>query len=246
VAAPVVAEAPVVRPRRRFKLRFVVLPVLLIVLAVGAYYGYNAYHESTLYVSTENAQLTGQPVQVGSMNAGRVDVVYAKVGRPVKKGDSLAQIALPSQVGTTQNGAARMAFTGDADSHVDVEAPFDGVVISVPVAVGSTVAVAQAVAVVMDPHRVWVNANIEETNISKVQVGQPVIVHVDAADTDVIGRVEAITPATAASFSLLPSSNASGNFNKVTQLVPVRVAVDLADQPALLGSSVEVKIRVAD
>jgi multidrug resistance efflux pump len=222
------------------------LPILLIVLAVGGYFGYNAYRESQLYVSTDNAQVTGQPVQVGSINAGRIDNVYAKVGRPVKKGDPLAQVALPSQIGTAQNGAPRMAFTGDADTHVDVEAPFDGVVVSIPVAVGSTVAAGQAVAVIMDPNRVWVNANVEETNVTRVQVGQPVLVHLDATNSDVIGRVEAITPATAASFSLFPSSNASGNFNKVTQLVPVRIAVDLAGQPALLGSSVEVKIRVAD
>jgi multidrug resistance efflux pump len=90
-----------------------------------------------------------------------------------------------------------------------------------------------------------VNANIEETSINRVRVGQEVQVHVDALNADVPGRVEAITPATAASQSILPPSNASGNFNKVTQLVPVRISVNLGSQPTLLGTSVEVKIRVA-
>ena len=69
--------------------------------------------------------------------------------------------------------------------------------------------------------------------------------HVDALNQDVAGRVESITPATAGTFSLLPTSNTSGNFTKVTQLVPVRISVNLGNQPVLLGSSAEVKIRVA-
>ena len=83
----------------------------------------------------------------------------------------------------------------------------------------------------------WVNANIEETNIGRLKVGQPVIVHVDALNADIPGRVEAVTPATANIFSLLPSSNASGNFTKVIQLVPVRVSVNLGNQPMLLGAN---------
>jgi len=62
----------------------------------------------------------------------------------------------------------------------------------------------------------------------------------------VMGKVEAVTPATAGVFSILPASNTSGNFTKVTQLVPVRVSVNLGNQPLLLGANVEVKIRVAN
>ena len=62
----------------------------------------------------------------------------------------------------------------------------------------------------------------------------------------VVFRVDAITPATASSFSPLPTNNSSGTFTKVTQLIPVRIAVELGNRPALLGTSVEVKIRVAD
>ncbi|MBV9354930.1 MAG: HlyD family secretion protein, partial [Chloroflexi bacterium] len=76
--------------------------------------------------------------------------------------------------------------------------------------------------------------------------GQSVTVHVDALNADVPGRVESITPATAATFSIIPTQNASGNFNKVTQLVPVRISLNLGNEPTLLGSSVEVKIKVAD
>jgi multidrug resistance efflux pump len=108
------------------------------------------------------------------------------------------------------------------------------------------VAAGQTIVSIVDPSRLWVSANIDETSIDRIRVGQPVDVHVDALNTNVAGRVEAITPATASSFSPLPSTNSSGTFTKVTQLIPVRVAVDLGNRPALLGTSVEVKIKVSD
>ena len=79
---------------------------------------------------------------------------------------------------------------------------------------------------------------------SREDVPQPK--QLDALHTTVPGRVEAITPATAAIFSLLPANSTSGSFTKVTQLVPVRIAVNLGNQPFLLGANVETKIGVAD
>jgi multidrug resistance efflux pump len=241
-AEPVVLETP---PRRR-RLARIVLPIVLLALIVAAVFGYNAWRNSQLYVSTDNAQITGQPVQVGSMNAGRVDAVNPTVGSLVHRGDVLATVALPSQTGTGQSGAPIMGFLGASDTHVNVTAPMDGVVIATPVAAGSTVQAGQAIVTLIDPSQLWVNANVDETDFNRLKVGQSVTVHVDALGTDVPGRVEAITPATAATFSLLPTQNASGNFNKVTQLVPVRISLNLGNQPTLLGSSVEVKISVAE
>ncbi len=103
----------------------------------------------------------------------------------------------------------------------------------------------QAIVTLVDPSQLYVNANIEEAKVERIKQGQAVIVHVDALNADVPGRVQAVTPATAASFSLLPMSNASGNFNKVSQLVPVRISLLDASHAALLGTSVEVKIKVA-
>jgi HlyD family secretion protein len=250
VAAPSVAAAPEEVPARRrrpaFLNRRVLLPVLLIVLLVIGFVGFNAWRDSMLYVSTENAQLSGQPVQVGAMNAGKVDSIIPGIGASVHKGDVIAQVALPSQVGMGQSGQPKMGFLGAGDTHVDVQAPVDGIVIAEPVAVGATVAAGQPIVSIVDPSALYVNANIEETNIARVHVGQPVIVHVDALGADIPGKVEAVTPATAGTFSILPSSNTSGNFTKVTQLVPVRISVNLGNQPLLVGANVEVKIRVAE
>jgi multidrug resistance efflux pump len=224
--------------------RRIVLPILGALIVAGLLFIANVYRNSLLYVTTDNAQLTGQPVQVGAMNAGRVATINASIGMAVRKGDVLAQVELPSQVGTVQNGTPKMDFLGPADTRVDVAAPIDGVVIAIPSAIGGTVAAGQPVVTLSDPSQVWVNANVDETKVGRLRLGQIVDVHVDALHTTVPGRVEAITPATAAIFSLLPANSTSGSFTKVTQLVPVRIAVDLGNQPALIGSSVEVKIHV--
>lgn len=245
VASPVL---PAPAPRRRPALftRRVLLPVLIVVLVVVGVFVFNGYREGQLYVSTENAQLTGQPVQVGAMNAGRVESITPTIGAAVHKGDVIAQVALPSQMGMGQNGQPKMGFLGAGDTRVDVQAPFDGIIIAEPVAIGATVAAGQPIVSIVDPTQLWVVANIEETNIGRVKIGQQVMVHVDALGVDIPGKVDAVTPATANTFSMLPSSNASGNFTKVTQLVPVRISVNLGNQPLLLGANVEVKIRVAN
>jgi multidrug resistance efflux pump len=218
----------------------------VVVLTIVAAVGFNAYRDGLRFVSTENAQLTGQLVQVGALHAGKVEAIFPTIGDSVRKGDVVAQVALPSQVGSSQSGQPRVDFLGAGDTRVDVRAPFDGVIIATPAAVGSTVAAGQAIVTMVDPSQLWVNANIEETNIARVKVGQPVQVHVDALGTEVPGRVEVVTPATSSTFSMLPTSNASGNFTKVTQLVPVRISVNLGNRPMLLGANVGVKIRVAD
>ena len=247
-APPIADEAPAPAPRRRprFLNRRVLLPIGAIILLAIALLAFNAWRESVTYVSTDNAQLSGQPVQVGSMNAGKVDAIMPSIGAAVHKGDVVAQVALPSQVGMAQSGQPKLGFLGPGDTHVDVQAPIDGVVIAEPVALGSNVAAGSPIISIVDPSQMYVTANIEETNIARVKVGQPVTVHVDALGTDVPGKVEAVTPATAGVFSILPSQNTSGNFTKVTQLVPVRISVNLGNQPTLLGANVEVKIKVAD
>jgi membrane fusion protein (multidrug efflux system) len=73
---------------------------------------------------------------------------------------------------------------------------------------------------------IWVTANFKETQLDDIRVGQPVEFDVDAYDGCVAeGRVESLSGATGARFSLLPPDNATGNFTKVVQRVPVRIAV---------------------
>jgi len=96
------------------------------------------------------------------------------------------------------------------------------------------------------PDRIWVVANMKEGQMQKVRVGQPVTLTVDALGKDVIrGRVERVAPATGSEFSVIKPDNATGNFTKVAQRIPVRIAIDpgqpLAERLSP-GMSVEAKI----
>ena len=187
--------------------------------------GYRYWYESTYFVSTDNASVTGDLVQVGSLNAGRIVATRVDVGAdgPRRARRSPWWRCRRRSAGTAQGAGPRMGVTGNADTLVSVYAPLTGIVAARTGYVGGTVAAGQPIYALVDPTQVWVRANIEESSAWRVAVGQPVEVHVDALNRDFSGRVDAITPASAATFSLLPSSNASGNFTKVTQYVPVKI-----------------------
>ena len=93
----------------------------------------------------------------------------------------------------------------------------------------------------------WVTANYRETQIDRMQIGQPADVHVDAIDRDYRGKIESFAGATGSRYSLLPPENASGNYVKVVQRIPVRIRLD-PNQPDVdrlrPGMSVEPKVRV--
>ena len=113
----------------------------------------------------------------------------------------------------------------DLDATV-LRAPFDGTVGNLSVAAGDLVAPGKRLLAVVPLASVYVEANFKETQIAELAPGTAVHMHFDAfPDRDVIGRVEGIAPASGAQFSLLPPENATGNFTKVVQRVPVRIAV---------------------
>ncbi len=234
------------KPGGRQLPRKLLLPLLLILVVGAADVGYRYWETAEYYVSTDNAQVAGNLVQVGSMNAGRVDSMTVDVGDKVQQGQVIATVLLPTTVSTTQSGTPRLDFVGSENQRAEIKASISGVVVARQANVGDTVAMGQPIVTVVDPSKLWVQAQIEETKVGRVQAGQPVEVKVDSLGKTLPGRVVAISRASSASFSLLPSSNASGNFTKVTQLVPVKVSVDYGDQPLVLGSSVEVSIRVLD
>ncbi|MCO8165080.1 HlyD family secretion protein [Pseudomonas sp. 21LCFQ010] len=111
-----------------------------------------------------------------------------------------------------------------------ITAPRDGQLGQIGVRLGAYVnSGAQLMALV--PDTLWVIANMKETQMAHVRLGQPVSFTVDALDHQKLsGKVERISPATGSEFSLLPADNATGNFVKIAQRIPVRISVD-ADQP---------------
>ncbi|HEX2731449.1 MAG TPA: HlyD family secretion protein [Polyangiaceae bacterium] len=134
-------------------------------------------------------------------------------------------------------------------SYTKIYAPHAGIVSKRSVAVGQLVAQGQTVVVVVpdahDTDAVWVTGNFKETQLADMRVGQPATLTIDAYGREVHGHVESFSGATGARFALLPPDNATGNFTKVVQRVPVRVKLDDVPPDVLLipGLSVDLTIN---
>jgi membrane fusion protein (multidrug efflux system) len=136
--------------------------------------------------------------------------------------------------------------------HAVVRAPFDGTVTEVDslqpgtlvISALSSFSTTSAVGLVAD-HNTWVEANMKETDLTHVHIGNPVAVTIDTyPDRTWHGWVDSISPATGSAFSVLPSENASGNWVKITQRVTVRIKLNMkpSDPPLRAGMSTYVTI----
>ncbi len=126
-----------------------------------------------------------------------------------------------------------------------IRSPVTGVVDKTFVDVGEFVTPGQRLAVVHDPANIWVEANIKETQIRKLALGLPVEIFIDAFPGDTFsGEIISIGHSTTGSFALLPNPNPSGNFTKITQRLPVRIAIAQREQKLRPGMMVEVRIDV--
>ena len=130
--------------------------------------------------------------------------------------------------------------------YATITAPTDGVVAKRSVEPGSLVQVGQQLMSIVPEREVWVTANLKETQLDDLAIGDPVSFTVDAYDDRTFhGRVASVSPATGARFALLPPDNATGNFTKVVQRVPVRIDVTEppdTTRPLRPGMSVDVTI----
>jgi membrane fusion protein (multidrug efflux system) len=116
-----------------------------------------------------------------------------------------------------------------------VKAPAPGIVSRKSAEPGQVVQPGQPLMIIVPLDRVWVTANFKETQIDGMRVGQPAVVEVDAyGGHRFSGKVESIAAATGSRFSLLPPENASGNFVKVVQRVPVKIVLDASQDPERL------------
>jgi len=127
-------------------------------------------------------------------------------------------------------------------SYTDITAPVDGVVTRKSVEVGQMVQPGQGLMTTITPD-VWVTANFKETQLADVKQGQKAEIHVDMYGKSVFGHVDSIADATGSRMSLLPPENATGNFVKVVQRIPVKILVDRTDGLILRpGMNVDVTI----
>jgi len=142
---------------------------------------------------------------------------------------------------------AVMRRAGIVQSHMRISSPMDGVVAQRTVQLGQQVAAGTPLMAVVPLDKVWIDANFRETQLANLRVGQGVTITSDIYGSKTVfhGHVLGLGAGSGNAFALLPPQNASGNWIKIVQRVPVRIAIDPADlrrHPLRLGVSVQVSV----
>ncbi|WP_424811013.1 HlyD family efflux transporter periplasmic adaptor subunit [Roseococcus sp. YIM B11640] len=191
--------------------------------------------------SRENADrtLADRRKAEASVTAAQASAAAARAALPVLEGQ------LATAGGRRSEAAAQLALAESNLAYTVIRAPFSGIVGNRSGQQGAHVRPGQnLIAVAPPPERQWVVANFKETQLHRMRPGQPVHITVDVGGHELHGHVESVAPATGALFSLLPPENATGNFTKIVQRVPVRIALDAGQDASLLrpGLSVEAEV----
>lgn len=170
-------------------------------------------------------------------------------GAETKAIDAVVQRAPAVQVAAAKVSQARAALeTAELNlGYTEIKAPFDGFVTKRTVNPGDYATVGQNLLAVQSLRDVWVDANFKETALNDLRIGMPVDIYVDAYPGKVFsGRVAGFSPATGSRLALLPPENATGNFVKVVQRLPVRIVFNRplpTETPLFVGLSVEPEVR---
>ncbi|MEQ4530067.1 MAG: multidrug efflux MFS transporter periplasmic adaptor subunit EmrA [Mixta sp.] len=163
---------------------------------------------------------------------------------------AILDTSLENQPAVKQNAAAlRDAWL--TLQRTEIRSPIDGYVSRRSVQVGAQISTSTPLMAVVPATNVWIDANFKETQLAGVRIGQPATVVSDIYGDDVIyhGRVVGLDMGTGAAFSLLPAQNATGNWIKVVQRLPVRIELDakeVADHPLRIGLSTLVKVDTSN
>ncbi len=183
------------------------------------------------YGSRERAEntLAGLRKAEAALAAAEANLSAARAALQVLEAQTKAALA------RRDSARAALALAENNLSYTVIRAPFGGIVGNRAAQVGQHVRPGQTlIAVAPPPERQWVVANFKETQLARIRPGQPARVKLDVSGQELEGRVETLSPATGALFSLLPPENATGNFTRIVQRVPVRIALDHPeDAPAL-------------
>jgi multidrug resistance efflux pump len=215
--------------------KFVLSLILTLLILAGGGIGYYYWYEGAHYVKTEDARVAGDIYRIMPRIAGKITALQ------IAEGDTVVADQIVGQQDT-------MNLPTNMLDNATLRAPISGTVIKTLAKEGEVVAPGQAVAMVIDESKLYISANIEETEVNRVKIGQKVAFTVDAfPDKQLIGHVEEIGEATNSTFSLLPATNTSGNFTKVTQRIPIKISIDNSDGIELsAGMNAVIKIFVKE
>ncbi len=216
-------------------------------------------------VSSEQAAAATVDAQQAAVNEAQQNISAAEKSveqarAKLQQAEATVQAALtgPQQVmvseahalGASAQVAIKRTAVQQAElnlTYATITAPVDGVVGRKAVEVGQNISPGQQLMAVVALDDIWVTANFKETQLKDMKIGQRVKIEVDAYGRTYNGRLERFAPASGARFSLLPPENATGNFVKVVQRIPVRIAFDPGqnqDHALRPGMSVTPKVQI--
>ncbi len=160
---------------------------------------------------------------------------------------AIRQASVRSQQANSQSAQSQVELAQLKLSYTHIAAPVDGIVLRRSAETGARVSVGQQLFMIAQTGDLWVTANFKETQLASLRPNQPVRMHVDALGQDFDGYVQDIGGGTGAVSSVLPPENATGNYVKVVQRIPVRLRFK-PNQPGLsrlrAGMSVEPEVRI--
>jgi len=230
--APTDGAAAATPPRRKLKrsTRIGLIIILILALIAAAGFGTSYFLNARNYVSTDNAQVDGSKISINAPTTGTLSDWRINQGASVHEGEVVGRVKI-------QDGFAQPLMS--------IKAPADGTVAVDNGVPGTFVTTGTPLAVAYNMTDIYVTARVDETDIQSVHVGQVVDIDVDAyPGTPLTGRVREIQGGAAAVFSLFPQSNSGGNFQKVTQVIPVKIGFDNVDNLDLVpGMNVTVHIH---
>lgn len=212
-AGPAGAPAkPAGRRKLKRSTRVALLIILVVALIASGVFAASYFLDARNYVSTDNAQVDGDKIAVNAPTSGTLIDWRATQGAELTADQVVGRIKV--------NG-------GFVQPQQSIRAPADGTVAVDNGVEGAFVTAGTQLAVVYDFSKVYVTARVDETDIDAIHVGQRVSFTVDAyPDAEFTGSVREIQGGAAGVFSLFPQSNSSGTFQKVTQVIPVKVSID--------------------
>lgn len=215
--------------------------------------------QATATLAERNWRRAQQLIRVGALSRAGLELARTRLVRAqAAAARTLARLRQTYDLlhGTSVDNqpAVRSAESAVRQAYVALErktirAPVSGYVAKRSVELGEQVAPGRPLMIIVPLAQVWIDANFKERELRDVRIGQPARITTDWYGSSVVfhGRVVGIDPGSGSAFSLLPPENASGNWIKVVQRVPVRIAVDpgeLAKHPLRIGLSAEVSISV--
>lgn len=212
---------------RKMKLFFSLGLATFIIIA---FIGILLYNRARLYISTDDAHVDGRQIVISAPTSGKIVDWRGTVGTTLSSGNTV--------------GSVQMKY-GDSTSDVPIPVPSNATIVQRSVVNNEFVSPGTPLAYAYNMNDLWITVNVKETYLSYLRLGENVDVTVDSYPGMVLhGKVEQIGLATAAVFSLLPSSSDNANFTKVTQVVPVKITIRGYQGLGLIpGMSVSVRIH---